>query len=76
VGGELLEGKLKKRKIKFKDNHDNLRWGHIGGGTLLIKETYIMDAEHILHKIDNIWKHVWNLGTWPKVSTFFQLLAS
>jgi hypothetical protein len=70
-----LHEALNKRKIPIRNGEDILRWGYKPQGSYSTQEAYQLTAK-VDHTLDTkLWKKIWNLKHWPKI-TFFLWLVS
>eukprot|EP00253_Pinus_taeda_P013273 PITA_13273 len=69
---EQLEMELRKRNISYDKGNDILRWGYQPKGTFTPSEAYKI-VSNISTPSDPIWRKIWELDSWPKVSYFLWL---
>lgn len=69
---ENLERELQKRRIRYTEGQDLLRWGYTQRGSFTTKEAYKIKFQDDASQ-DPIWGRVWTPGIWPKVSIFLWL---
>ena len=72
VDWEAFQKELSKRFIKAQDGLDVLRWGYTTIVSFNIKEAYNIMITHRAAE-DDIWKKIWVVNLWPKVSLFVWL---
>lgn len=69
-----LEGELSKRKIRWNESKDILRWGYQPKGAYTT-----LEAHKIMCKDSDpqepIWHNIWNSGSWPKICFFLWLVG-
>eukprot|EP00253_Pinus_taeda_P007130 PITA_07130 len=71
---EQLELELRKRNIKYNEGNDILRWGYQPKGTYSPSEAYKIINNNTT-PFDTIWRKIWELDSWPKVSHFLWLVG-
>ena len=72
--GRGLHQELQKRRIKNRENADQLRWGYGQSGNFNIKEVASLVRGDQNSQVGNKWTRLWNLGLWPKITLFLWLL--
>jgi hypothetical protein len=65
---------LRKRNIRYDEGNDILRWGYQPKGTFTPSEAYKI-VSNISTPSDPIWRKIWELDSWPKVSYFLWLVG-
>lgn len=71
---EQLEMELWKRSIRYDEGDDILRWGYQPKGTFTPSEAYKIISNNTT-PYDTIWRKIWELNSWPKVSHFLWLVG-
>jgi hypothetical protein len=70
-----LQEHLAARKISSQQGEDILRWGHSTTRAFNIPEAYYIKAGHKTLPREEVWGKIWDMKTWPKISTFLWLVA-
>ena len=69
---EGFQEELSKRFINIQEGPDVLRWVYTTRGSFNIKEAYNIRIT-VRATVDDIWKKIWVVNLWPKVSLFVWL---
>jgi len=70
-----LQEELEKQRIPIIAREDILRWGHKPQGTFSTREAYWLKAPSDLLPNAQLWRKIWNLKHWPKITLFLWLVA-
>ena len=66
---EAFQEELSKCFVKIQEGPDVLRWVYTTRGSFNIKEAYNIRIT-VRATVDDIWKKIWVVNLWPKVSLF------
>jgi hypothetical protein len=66
---------MSKRKILKLEGEDILRWGHRPKGTFSTQEAYQLLTQTNPPPTNELWRKIWSLQHWPKVTTFLWLIS-
>lgn len=69
-----MEKELNKRSIRYNEDNDILRWGYQPKGTYATSEAYNL-VGNFPNPSDPLWRKLWGLGSWPKISLFLWLVG-
>eukprot|EP00253_Pinus_taeda_P008091 PITA_08091 len=69
-----LERELSKRKIRYDESRDILRWGYQLKGTFTTSEAYKIICNDSVPQ-DPIWSKIWSSSSWPKICHFLWLVG-
>lgn len=65
---------IRERDIKMSQHSDTIRWEYKTTREFNIKEAYRIVGNHHMLQSKKKWSKFWNLGLWPKISTFLWFL--
>ena len=66
---EDFQEEMHRRSIRPMEGNDVLRWGYLEKGIFNIKEAYNIQIGNAVED-GEVWKKLWTLNLWPKVTTF------
>jgi hypothetical protein len=69
------QNEMLKRKIPKLTGEDILRWGYRPRGTYGIREAYHIKIQPNLAPTRAVWRKIWNLRHWPKITLFLWLVV-
>ena len=72
---EPLQEEMSKRKILKLEREDILRWGHRPKGTFSMQEAYQLLTQTDPPPTNELWRKIWSLKHWPKVTAFLWLIS-
>jgi ribonuclease HI len=75
VDVEPWQEEMSKRKILKLEGEDILRWGHRPKGTFSTQEAYQLLTQINPPPTNELWRKIWSLQHWPKVTLFLWLIS-
>jgi hypothetical protein len=70
-----LQTELTKRRIPIIAGEDTLRWGYRPQGSFSVREAYQITAHSNPPSDSDVWRKIWNLKHWPKITLFLWLVS-
>jgi hypothetical protein len=75
VDVEPWQKEMSKWKILKLEGKDILRWGHCPKGTFSTQEAYQLLTQITTPTTNELWRKIWNLQHWPKITLFLWLVS-
>jgi ribonuclease HI len=70
-----LQTELTKRRIPVRAGEDTLRWGYRPQGSFSVREAYQITAHSNPPSDSDVWRKIWKLKHWPKITLFLWLVS-